>query len=89
MSTSNKQIRLGMVGAGMIFDDTYRPALEHLAARGLFDPAFGVVEVSLGGLASRTGKRAQAYRGSPANRLGQFAITTEPNSDGLLLDPTV
>ena len=86
MSTSNKQIRVGMVGAGMIFDDTYRPALERLAARPLFDRAFGVVEVSLGGIASRTGKRAQVYQSSPANRLGPFAITTEPGSVEKLLD---
>ncbi len=58
-------IRVGMVGVGMIFDETYRPFLESPAARHLFDPArpeSGVSFVTLAGIVSRTGSRAEKYR---------------------------
>ena len=51
-----------MVGLGMIFDETYRPFFEHAARAGLYDPAFGVCDVRLAAVASRTGRRAEAYR---------------------------
>lgn len=60
-----------MVGAGMIFDETYRPFFENARADGLYDRRFGACEVELAAIASRTGKRAEAYRSS--GRLGDFA----------------
>src|SRR5438067_12849577 len=55
-------LRAGMVGLGMIFDDTYRPLFEQLHQRGLFRRDFGLVEVELAAVASRTGSRARAFQ---------------------------
>jgi len=57
-----------MVGLGMIFEDTYLPLFESLKKDGLFRRDFGLVEVPLTGVASRTGARAERYR----QRLPQF-----------------
>jgi predicted dehydrogenase len=54
-------LRGGMIGMGMIFDETYRPFFEQAGASGIYDPSFGAVEVPLVAVASRTGKRAEAY----------------------------
>jgi D-galacturonate reductase len=51
-----------MVGMGMIFDETYRPFFERSVSRPLYDPTFGVCSVPLTAVATRTGKRAAAYR---------------------------
>lgn len=61
-------LRAGMVGLGMIFDDTYRPFFEQVHAEGLYRRDFGPVRVALAAVASRTGKRAEEYRRrAPAN----------------------
>ena len=62
MSDTTRQIRAGMVGLGMIFDETYRPFFEQVLADGLFSRDFGNVEVSLAAVATRTGTRAEQYR---------------------------
>jgi D-galacturonate reductase len=72
MGTQNR-IRAGMVGLGMIFDETYRPFFEQAHAEGLYRRDFGVVEVELSGVASRTGKRAEEYKRHSAGRLADFA----------------
>ncbi len=54
-------LRGGMVGMGMIFDETYAPFFE-AAQDGLFDPATGPYKVALAGCATRTGSRGAAYR---------------------------
>lgn len=64
------QLRAGMVGVGMIFDETYRPFFERTEREGLFDRRFGDVSVPLVGIASRTGTRAAKYL---AARQGSFA----------------
>ncbi len=69
---SDRSLRAGMVGMGMIFDETYRPFFEHAHARGLFDPHFGVCQVPLAAVASRTGKRAEAYRRAAQGKVGEF-----------------
>jgi len=74
-----------MVGVGMIFEETYRPFFEQVARRPLFDPAFGVCEVKLSAVASRTGRRAERYRAQLAPLLGDFAICSEPDAIGKLL----
>lgn len=61
-----------MVGMGMIFDETYRPFFEQMHARGLYDPVFGVCQVPLAAVASRTGKRAELYRESGRGKVGEF-----------------
>jgi D-galacturonate reductase len=53
-------LRGGMVGMGMIFDETYAPFFE-AAGHGLYDPAIGAFRVELAGAATRTGDRTAAY----------------------------
>lgn len=65
-------MRAGMVGMGMIFDETYRPFFEATHARGLYDRVFGDVDVPLTAVATRTGKRAEKYRQSAGNRIHAF-----------------
>jgi predicted dehydrogenase len=68
-----RTLRAGMVGLGMIFDDTYRPLFEHLHADGLFRRNFGLVEVELAAVASRTGSRAEQYRKTSAGKVAPFS----------------
>jgi predicted dehydrogenase len=62
-----------MVGLGMIFDETYRPLFEQLHAEGLYRRDFGLVDVELSAVATRTGQRADRYRKAAASRIGPFA----------------
>lgn len=62
----------GMVGIGMIFDETYRPFFEQAHGTGLYDTAFGVCHVPLTAVASRTGGRAQVYQQTSTGRVGPF-----------------
>ena len=84
-----KQLRVGMVGAGMIFDETYRPAFERLYREPLFSRRTGSVAVRLAAIASRTGSRARDYKRKASGRIGDFEIFTEPNSVGALFDHDV
>ncbi|HTM53103.1 MAG TPA: Gfo/Idh/MocA family oxidoreductase [Pirellulales bacterium] len=82
-------LRAGMVGMGMIFDETYRPFFEAAFRRPIYDPAFGVCEVTLASVASRTGTRALAYRRAAAGRIGAFTSYQEPDSVAALLAENV
>src|SRR5256885_16310755 len=66
------QLRAGMIGVGMIFDDTYRPLFEQLHAEGLYRRDLGLVDVELAAVASRTGSRAERYKKSAAGRIADF-----------------
>lgn len=66
------QLRAGMVGVGMIFDETYRPFFERTEREGLFDRRFGDVSVPLVGIASRTGTRAAKYLAARQGSLAPF-----------------
>ena len=88
MSTS-PTLRAGMIGIGMIFDETYRPFLEGAHRQGVYDRQFGVCEVPLTVVASRTGKRAEAYRKSAGDRIADFRSVTEPDAIGQLLKSEV
>ncbi len=57
---------------GMIFDETYRPFFEQARAEGLYDRRFGAVDVELTAVATRTGRRAEAYRKEAGDRIGPF-----------------
>ena len=59
---STNSLRAGMVGMGMIFDETYRPFFERTHREGLYDRRFGDVSVPLVAVATRTGTRAEAYK---------------------------
>jgi D-galacturonate reductase len=87
MSDTSLENRIwaGMVGLGMIFDETYRPLFEQLHAEGLYRRDFGPVAVELTAVASRTGKRAEEYRHRAANRIGPFVSCVEPDAVGQLL----
>jgi predicted dehydrogenase len=70
---TSHRLRAGMVGVGMIFDETYRPLFEQLHAEGLYRRDFGFVDVPLVATASRTGSRAAEYKRTAAGRIGDFA----------------
>jgi predicted dehydrogenase len=72
MNSTTHTLRAGMLGMGMIFDETYRPFFEGAHARPLFDPGFGICEVPLAAVASRTGSRAEAYRQASKGKIGEF-----------------
>lgn len=73
-STSRQlpQLRAGMVGLGMIFEETYRPFFERAHAESLYDKRFGVIDVPLAAVASRTGSRAEKYRHAAGSRIAPF-----------------
>jgi len=54
-------LRVGMVGVGMIFEETYAPFFEEAATSPLYDVTTGPVQVQLSALVSRTGQRAARY----------------------------
>src|SRR6516164_226860 len=70
---THHRLRAGMVGIGMIFDETYRPLFEQLQAQRLYRRDFGLVDVELAAVASRTGGRAERYRQAAAGRVADFA----------------
>jgi len=82
-TTQVNRLAAGMVGLGMIFDETYRPFFEAVRRRPLYDPAYGICHVDLAAVASRTGSRADAYR--MAGTLGDFESFKEPDAMGQLL----
>lgn len=79
-------IRAGMVGIGMIFDETYRPFFEQAyAAAGLYDRRIGLCRVELAAVASRTGSRAAAYQKASTGKVVPFqSFTGEDSIDQLL-----
>ena len=70
---------------GMIFDETYRPFFESVREQPLYQPSFGVCQVSLAAVASRTGKRAESFRHSGGASLGPWKSFREPKSIEQLL----
>ncbi len=84
-SQPTQRLHAGMVGTGMIFDETYRPMFEALHRNGLFRRDFGLVDVSLSAVASRTGKRAQAYKQAAGDKIADFASFAGENAIADLL----
>jgi predicted dehydrogenase len=82
---AQNRLRAGMVGAGMIFEETYRPLFQQFHAQGLFRRDFGFVDIELAAVASRTGGRAERLRREAGARLGPFVSVTEPDSMEKLL----
>lgn len=91
MSTEKptKQLRAGMIGMGMIFDETYRPFFERVHSEGLFDRRFGEISVPLVAVASRTGTRAEKYRSAAGSRVGPFVSHAGADSTAQLLSAGV
>jgi predicted dehydrogenase len=73
---SQHRLRAGMIGLGMIFDETYRPLFEQLYSEGLYRRDFGLVEVELSAVASRTDARAERLKRQAGSRLAAFASFT-------------
>lgn len=73
-------LRAGMVGMGMIFDETYGPFFEQVCSSGLYDPRFGVVQCKLDAVATRTGRRAQSYLASGRYPDGAIDSFVEPDA---------
>jgi D-galacturonate reductase len=67
--TQPRRLRAGMVGVGMIFEDTYWPLFTQAHASGLYHRSYGPLDLELAALASRTGSRAAGYI-EQAHRLG-------------------
>ena len=78
-----------MVGLGMIFDETYRPMFEAAHQDGLFRREFGLVELDLAAVASRTGTRAERYARELAGRLPPFRSFAGTESVGQLVESGV
>ena len=77
------KLKAGMVGLGMIFEETYAPFFLRAAREGVYDPSCGkVFDVELAATASRTGNRAKSYRGPAFEKMENFA---EPDAIGQLL----
>ncbi len=66
------RLRAGMIGLGMIFDETYRPLFEQLHAEEMYRRDFGLVSVELAAVASRTGIRGERYQRDGGRRIGPF-----------------
>jgi predicted dehydrogenase len=67
------QLRAGMVGLGMIFDETYRPFFEQVHRAGLYRRDFGLVDIQLTAVASRTGSRGAKYKQAAKGKIADFA----------------
>jgi predicted dehydrogenase len=72
MNPPQNRLRAGMVGLGMIFDDTYGPILEQLHSEGLYHRDSGAVDVNLVAVASRTGARGEKLRHKVGPAFGAF-----------------
>src|SRR5688572_16696188 len=83
-----RSLRVGMVGLGMIFEETYRPFFESVRRRPLYEPQFGACAIALDAVASRTGRRAEAYREN-APELGLFESFHGTGAVGQLLKSKV
>jgi D-galacturonate reductase len=79
-ASSPHEIPAGMVGMGMIFDETYRPFFERAQAEHVWDRRFGEVAVPLVAVATRTGSRAERYRRSAGDRIHPFHSYTGDDS---------
>jgi D-galacturonate reductase len=83
------RIRAGMVGLGMIFDETYRPMFEAAHQDGIFRRYLGLVELELAAVASRTGSRAERYQRELAGCLPPFWSFAGADAVGRLIDSGV
>lgn len=84
-----RRLRAGMVGLGMIFEETYRPLFETLHASGLYRRDFGDVEVELAAVATRTGERARRYKEQARGRVADFASFEGPDAAARLVESDV
>jgi predicted dehydrogenase len=79
-ATLTRRLQVGMIGLGMIFDDTYRPLFEQLHAEGLYRRDLGPINVELAAVASRTGSRAERFRREAKGKVGDFVSHSGPRA---------
>jgi predicted dehydrogenase len=82
---TRNRLRAGMIGLGMIFDDTYRPLFEQLHAEGLYRRDFGLIDIELAAVASRTGSRAARYQQALVGKVAPFVNCAGPDAVQRLL----
>src|ERR1700675_3650894 len=82
---SSRRPRAGMVGLGMIFDETYRPLFEQLHAEGLYRRDFGPVDVELAAVASRTGAPSTQFKQTAGSRVADFRSFSGRNAVAQML----
>jgi predicted dehydrogenase len=82
MNATHHRLRAGMVGVGMIFEETYWPMFRQAHAEGLYRRDFGAIDLELAALASRTGGRAKGYV-EEAARLGMPPVTNCVGGDSV------
>jgi predicted dehydrogenase len=80
-----QQLHGGMVGMGMIFEETYRPFFENAYQHGIYDSQIGLIALDIAAVASRTGKRAATYKESAGDHINDFTSYVEPDSMQQLL----
>ena len=88
-ASSHRVLRVGMVGLGMIFDETYRPVFLNLAQHPLYSPATGPVAVRWTASASRTGSRGERHLQQMAGVLPPFRNCKGEHAVKELLDSGV
>lgn len=87
MNVPRQSLRAGMVGMGMIFDETYRPFFERVHHEPLFDRRYGAVDIPLVAVASKTGVRAEAYHRQAGSKVYPFKSYSGDNAvDQLIAD---
>jgi D-galacturonate reductase len=75
------QLRVGMVGLGMIFEETYRPVFERSVPLLLDSPPHSGFRVVLAAVGSRTGQRAARLKLSAREFIGADAAQSLARSD--------
>ncbi len=75
-----------MVGIGMIFAETYRPFFENTRRDGFYDRRFGLFEVDLTAVASRTGHRAEVYKRASRGKVADFQSFAGSDAVAQLVD---
>ncbi len=71
-AATTHKLKAGMVGFGMIVDETYRPFFETVHKTGLYQRATGPVDISLAAVATRTGSRAEKYLAERGEKIDGF-----------------
>ena len=74
-----------MIGMGMIFDETYRPFFERAYRAGVYDRAYGDIDVQLTAVATRTGSRAEKYKSQAVGKIHPFESFTGEDAVAKLL----
>jgi len=88
-NSESRQLHAGMVGMGMIFEERIGRSSNGTHREGLYDRRFGVVDVPLAAVATRTGARAEAYRKSAGSGIHSFVSHSGEDAVAKMLDAGV